>query len=515
MEEKYISEAKSTATVGREVAEKLTDRELEYVRVADRNLVAEIDAIALMDSSRFDILAKYIYAKFYKLNVASDWGLRLYSEHLRLLNGYHEPDGSGKCGESAFVAEFHNVLASIKERGFDRDTSIVPIVNGEDVVDGGHRLAACAVYNSPVSVLFAEAIAQKDYQYIPPNYFYFKERALSQDFSDAMALEYCRLKPNLHLLLLWPNVRGKDGEIERILQNYGRIFYQKDIFLFNRGPANLLQEIEFSETGTPISDRTRFQEKAHTCFNPPGITRAYGFEPDRPQDLLAVKTQISALFSEPDRSFYINENPATTLHLAELLFNDNSIDFLNTAFLENSPCFSELLIYYKKWLQEGNIDPECTCIADRAVLAAYGIEKCDRLEFLHHGYDELTDTDGEFQSHNAKVHFYDISKDDLIFNPQHYFYYRGLKFTSLTAFQRLKEARRNPTDLEEMDRLNLFLASPTVTGRKLSSYGKLVLSYWGIYLVRKKGSIYCNKFISAIGRRFHKLTEFLSRSQGD
>lgn len=515
MYEKYLSKAKSTATMGREVAEKLTDREREYVAIAERNLVAEIDAIDIINSYRFDMMAKYIYAKFYKLRLESDWGFQLYIRHLWAINGYYELDGSGKRGKAAFIDAFNQLLDSVKESGFDASKSIVPLVKGKYLVDGGHRVAACAVYHRPLSILFAEPL-DRNYKYIPTDYIFFKERQLPQQFSDAMALEYCRNEDNLYFSILWPSTVGKHPQVERIFQKYGRIAYQKDVFLFNKGPVNLLIQIESGEICTNSGiDPMNLQEKVNVCFKPTGITRVYVFEPDRQEDVVAATTEISALFTDPQHSFYINDNPDTMVHLAELLFNDNSIHFLNYALLDNNSCFSQLLIYYQKWLKERHLDPESVCIADKAVLAAYGIQDCDRLQVLHRGNNEIPDINCEFQSHNAQVHYYGISKDDLIFNPQHFFYYRGLKFTSLKAVKLLKEARLTTQEKADLNRINIFFANPKIRIKKIVFYSQFWLSYWGFYLVQTKVVIFLKKVGRALGRRIPKMLAKLGIVRSD
>jgi hypothetical protein len=60
--------------------------------------VYEIHPLKIIDQSRFDIMAKYIYAWFIKKNIKSDFGYRLYEDHIWIFNRYDEDDGAGKKG---------------------------------------------------------------------------------------------------------------------------------------------------------------------------------------------------------------------------------------------------------------------------------------------------------------------------------------------------------------------------------------------------------------------------------
>ena len=44
----------------------------------------------LFTAKRFDLPMKYIYANYRERNINSDFGLRLYEEHLRAWNGFKE-----------------------------------------------------------------------------------------------------------------------------------------------------------------------------------------------------------------------------------------------------------------------------------------------------------------------------------------------------------------------------------------------------------------------------------------
>lgn len=490
MKRSYSFSPKSQTIVGPEVTQKLTPMALEHTQINDKNIVAILDPKALINAWRFDGMAKYLYAKYREFGIESDWALRLYCDNVRALNGYQEPDGSGKEGKAAFVEAFNRVLDSIKESGFDTINFLVPMVN-DFLVDGGHRTVACILYDCDIAALLTTEIDNNNPP-LPADYRYFEERAFNRRFSDAMTLEYCRLKPITCLIIIEPSSLGKSQEVEEILNTQGRIYYEKDVFLWKSGMAHLNPHLALIN-GT--------QEKQPP---PSGITRVYVFESETLEEAIAAKEKLNALWGDKTESVYLTQTHNQTLELAELLLNENSIRFLNTTQLNLSSRFHEQLSQYRQGLEENQIDSEWVCLSDRAVLAAYGIRDCDRLDVLHKGFDQITQLTIA-SSHNSQLPANGLQKDDIIFNPEHYFYYAGLKFASLDTVIALKQARKTPQDLEDLQAISTFLNAQKSRRSQLAYTVQLAFSPWGIYWLKKQGNIFFKRLGRALLRRAQTL----------
>ena len=83
-------------------------------------------AIEFLLPNRLDILAKYIYVKFHVLKLNSDFGKRIYLNHIKLINEFFENDGSKKIGADAFLDSFNNLINLTKKDNFIENT-ILPI----------------------------------------------------------------------------------------------------------------------------------------------------------------------------------------------------------------------------------------------------------------------------------------------------------------------------------------------------------------------------------------------------
>ena len=265
-----LPHTESTIVSGGDASKRLNPHLLSLVRIPDQLQQITVDPrTLLLNPRRFDLIPKYIYARHRTMGVQSDWATRLYDEHLRAFNDYNEGDRSGKIGKQAFFDAFHEILGSIEERGFVADESLVPVSPSGTVIDGAHRVAACAVAGRPVSCVVLDLDPCYDYKF-------FAQRDLSQQWCDAIALEYCMLNEKAHIVIVYPSAVGKDQEVERFLEEAGTIFYRKDISFNHLGSVNLVRQI-YSDEEWLGSWENRFsgaRAKALTCFlTKPGSRR--------------------------------------------------------------------------------------------------------------------------------------------------------------------------------------------------------------------------------------------------
>jgi len=416
----------------------------------------------LLNPHRFDLVAKYIYARHRELKIDSSWALQLYLEHLKVFNGFSEPDGSGKTGAEAFLRKFHETLDSIYKTGFDVETSLIPIGRDSIILDGSHRVAACLLYNRQIVGLVCDVPAfVYDYQFFK-NYTKHVKSGLSDIWLDAMALEYCRLKKNTYIVSVFPSAVGKEDCIQKILRENGEIFYRKVIDLKGQGPILLMRQMYRNENwlGSWNSNFRGAVQKARLCFRQPGPVRVYGFESDRLQAVNEAKTRIREIFKIDKHSVHINDTHEETLRLARIFFNANSIHFLNHAKPKRFTRFDSLLKYYSNWLQYQQTDPEYYCIDGSAVMAAYGIRDAKDLDFLHFGHDDVTTEHGLVSCHNKEICHYTISRDDIIFNPNNHFYFDGVKFAALHVIGSMKQKRAEDKDKRDIASMGGLLKRP-------------------------------------------------------
>lgn len=413
--------------------------------------VISVPAIELLTPNRFDVLAKYIYVKFRNLKIDSRFGEHIYLNHIRVFNSFVENDGSKKVGKKAFLESFNNLIESVDKNGFMEET-IIPVCSNNTIVDGAHRLATAIYYNKSISCV---NINNTSHNF---DYSFFKQQGLDVVFLDVMASEYVRLKNNVYMLLLWPAANGNSAEFLNILNNYGSIVYQKDVYLTKEGRVKLVRQVYKNESWVG-SNRDNFvgaRNKAKWCFgNSKKALKVFLFESTK--DLIKMKEEIRGLFNIEKHAVHINDTKEETLELTGLLFNENSINWLNHSALRAFSWHDRLLSHYCNWIRDLNINNEYFCIDGSSVLAAYGIREARDLDFFYFGDNNISTGFKEIGCHNNEIEHYTISRDDIVFNPTNHFVLNNLKFVSIELIREMKLSRNESKDVKDVELIRQLL----------------------------------------------------------
>jgi hypothetical protein len=421
--------------------------------------------IDLVSPLRIDIMAKFIYAQCREWGVKSDWPLDVYSAHIKVWGNYIEFDKK-KSGLDSYLNSFHEILDTVKISGFDPNKPLVP-VGTNCIYNGAHRVAACLLYNKDV---YCELVDKKGI-YATAEYFKNRKKyvstGLQEKYLDAMALKYCELKKDSFIAIIFPCVDINWNVLKKIFEEYGTIVYTKKVTLFNRGPLNIIRlEYEGEKwLGTKANNFSGTHKQISGCFPSYTPKKRYAitvvlFYCDSVEKTHECKQKIRALFNKGKFPIHINDTYEEALRLAQTLFNQNSVHFLNYSHLEEDSNLDYYIPIFKKFLKDNNLITDFFCIDGSAVLAAYGIRDCRDLDFLHHNYDFLVGHcagDDNIRSHNKELKYYLEKKDNLVFNPKNYFYYKGLKFVSLNVLRDMKKRRNEEKDIRDEALISSFL----------------------------------------------------------
>lgn len=415
--------------------------------------------LSLITSRRFDAMAHYIYAKHWSLNIKSNWATELYEATLRVVNGHYEQYPK-KLDFQDYLTAFHTVLQAMKSGTFNWHASPVTADLFDDLGNGAHRVAAALVYGSPVHcVKYADFRAMDLSACALRNREKFVPGGLAEKYLDAMALEYCKLKPNCYIAVIFPAAQGREEDIYKLLGAYCTIVYKKDVLLSKNGPFNFVRQAYEGAhwLGNWSNGFAGVKTKARGCF-PDGYTtkktvRVYLLECESLKKLTECKNEIRKLFDVGNHSIHTTDDHNDSIRIARLLFCNNSIHHLNNAAPKQLKKFDEYLEKYKVYLQKFKVDDECFCVDGSAVMSAYGLRDCADLDYLHFGYDTIF-FDSMISSHNSSLGHHVLSKDDIIFNPTNYFYYNNVKFASLGVVKAMKEKRNEKKDIVDVALIN-------------------------------------------------------------
>jgi hypothetical protein len=421
-----------------------------------------VDPLVLLSPHRFSVMAKYIFAKHMDLEIQSTWGYNLYYRHLLVWNNLKEQTNAhtlpSKEGIDQFVGAFCNTLQSIKRKGFDPAQSKIWYGYDERYgglshyrpVDGEHRIASCLLFNKPVAIKKIEKI-NRSFSYSSR---FFKNRKLDAKYLDAMATEYATLKNNTYMVFVFPQSYAHLKKIELLLEHYGATVYDKNIPLTDKGKFNLIRMLYGNETwiGNWNNKFSGIQNKMKCVFPPeaPHRVTVYLWECASSSIAKECKQKIRDLVRIGHHSVHINDNHEETIMYAQMMFNNNSVNWLNKAQLKLCEKFELFFNQYKDWLTQKNYAIDHFCIDGSAVLSVYGLRDCNDIDFLHYGNSIIHSGNNNLSDHEGELKYHCTNKDNIIFNPENFFYYKTIKFVSPDILKKMKLKRNEDKDIQDI-----------------------------------------------------------------
>lgn len=431
----------------------------------DYHQVSVVSSKELLSPKRFDILIKYIYAWHKKNNVEVEYATEIYKHHIGVWNNFVEPDGSKKCFED-YLNNF-NIIINNK---FDSNCSLIPVSKEGVIIDGSHRTTSCILNQENPSIIVLD-IPSPNYDYK-----YFRKLGTNEKVMDYAALKYTELDERLYLLFLFPVARNKDSEVEDIIQSIGEIAYSKELKLNENGILNLVIQSYRDEKwiGSQQDNYNGAKKNANLKYKENELIQTYLIKVNSYEDTLKIKKQIRSLFEYGNNSVHITDTHEETLRLAQQIYNENSINCLNFSKHCNNQNFLELFKNYKnKYLKLEYTEQKKFCIDSSSVLSVFGIRDCRDIDFL--AKDENKSyllKDKGIDCHNQELKYYPLNLDEMIFNPNNYFYYDGVKFLNLQNVRNMKSIRGEEKDLKDIELINNSVARNLISELWYSQNGE-------------------------------------------
>ena len=417
----------------------------------------DIPSSNLISHTRFDVIIKFLFAKSILKGYKTSFYRDMYKEHLRVWNNFKEYNNKTKNTYEAFEKYFLNLIKDIGQSGFNKEISTIPVVDKKYILNGSHRLAAALSHNKDVWCY--DGVNGRDGQ-LNCDYNFFKQLSLNEEYMDQTAIEYCKLKPNTYVVCLFPIVNNKLSEVYDILRSNGDVFYSKQITLNATGAFNLMRELYLGEkwAGNWKNNYAGFKHKANLCFSDYSPVTVALISLDNGDIAKKVKQKVRNLFNIGNHSAHINDTHKQSVRISKTIFNKNSIHYLNTAKPANYKTFNTCMNEFYNEINIRGLDVDDYCVGGSAPLTAYGLRECKDLDYLHFDQSLIKGTQDLIHSHNEYgVGRYHLDREDIIYNPENYFYHRGVKFASLHVIRKLKEQRNEPKDVVDVDLIDSVL----------------------------------------------------------
>ena len=413
--------------------------------------------------NRFDLIAKYLYIKYYNKEYKSKFYLDLYKNHIEVFNKSWEYPGTKKNIED-FLNSFDKLIKSLRDNGYNKDFPIIIGKNGV-IINGVHRLMICKYYNIKPIIQLSDKNGCETYHYdffLNRNNYWRRDNEIYQNldriYTDTMALEYVKIKNNIRSIVFYPIIYNKIGvngkQINSLISNYGYLYYKKTIKLSKNGFRNLLKEMYRGEgwIGGLFPNNYHCREKLDVCYHDSPV-EFYLVEFKDIGNIVEFKSKLRDIFKIGKHSVHIPDNQIDTFRISSSLLNNNSIHFLNNSNINSvSPRFTSLIQYFNK-LKQSNVD---FCITSSIILEMYSLRDAKDIDYLHR--DNMEININNFGCHKGSwLNYYHIPKEEIIYNPKYHFYFNGFKFASLDVIKQMK-IKRN----EEKDKMDVKLITAKI-----------------------------------------------------
>ncbi|OGB84409.1 hypothetical protein A3F66_06220 [candidate division TM6 bacterium RIFCSPHIGHO2_12_FULL_32_22] len=255
--------------------------------------------------------------------------------------------------------------------------------------------------------------------------------------NDDEALNYVYNQENVFVAVSFPCMKINETGIEDILNHYGQINYKKYVKLTDNGSINFIIECYKYE----MHSKSYLQQIHDEIFSEKNkIIISYVYTCKNLEMVREAKDKIRNIYKKK-WVIHATDNHEQSIELARCLFLKNTLHFINNRDMENSinfPNFNKLLSLYKLGIKHNT---ESFVIDGSAVLSAYGIRDCHDIDYLTTVNPGFNGNCSYISDHLSELKFHKKELDDLIFNPDNFFYLDGIKFLTLQQISVMKKNR--------------------------------------------------------------------------
>jgi len=286
--------------------------------------ILSLPAVCFLTWNRFDLGFKLLYLDLKEKNSA--YARQVYENDIRsqTLGSFEEYGSEAKNSFEKYLKEFEETYQSIKRRGFDAQSRLIPLSDVGTIINGAHRIAAAIHTGRNVSCIRTEQpIMSCDYQY-------FFHRNVPASVLDSVANKFIEYAEGVYIAFLWPS--GK-GNLKVTESEFSNVIYKKQISLRATGGFNLIVELykHMDWIGSADSGYPGAKQKLIECF--PGLdpVTVIAFQADSIEDIKQIKDRIRQINDIGFSSVHITDTKEEAVRISKLLFNENGIHFLNHA----------------------------------------------------------------------------------------------------------------------------------------------------------------------------------------
>ena len=397
-------------------------------------------------SNRLDLATKIAFLDSLKGPVAT-FPRQLYDRHIAAfsLGEMAEPGDPSKQGPEAFRAAFVRLHDSMAGKGFDPNLSLIPLARDGTILNGAHRVA-CALH---LGIPLIGVETGLDPFLYDGNYFH--GRGMLGEDLDAMALAHVAKAPDTALALFWPAAPKQLDKAEALL---GQAVYLRQVRLSMRGAHNLLSEVYTGEPWIGPAEKgfPGIATKLERAFSSERPLRVMVLHMPGSIDRVALEAQVRGLWRLAEHSVHITDTWDEAIRISRLLFNRQSLHFLDHAAPYRFPELARDVEKFRARVTQEGGDPTQTVLGPEMVMGAYGLRQPHTVDVLSGDPVPLSGPHDRRASPQTAPALGDILSD-----PELHFHFWNQRFLSLPVVARAKAQSDMAQDKADMAQITPLL----------------------------------------------------------
>jgi len=450
-----------------------------------------LEANKLLTSARLDLGFKLLYLEMIEKDVK--FAKEIYKLNISVcgFGKFIEVGKENKNNFDDFIHEFKKTFEDIKINGFDSKKTLIPLSKNHSIANGAHRIASSIYCNKIVECIETEVDNHiQDYKF-------FYNRNISSDILDTVVTTFIKYSSNMHIAFLWPIGKKENIQIKDIMPN---IVYKKKIKLNHNGAHNLLSQIYYGEEwlGNIENNFKGVNGKLIECFKTFDSFDVVAFQANSLNEVLKIKENIREIFNVGKHSIHITDTKEEAIRTAQVVFNDNSLHFLNYAKPNTYISTHKKIDIFKQFIKENNLDSKDLLIDSSFILSCYGLREAKDTDFFCNDNSKIINKFEDINIHDEELKYYTENKNELIYNPKNYFYFNDIKFISFDNLYKMKTIRNEDKDKNDCKMMEALIENneikefinrlkQNILYFKIKARAKLMnmLKYVGLYNVIK------------------------------
>ena len=413
--------------------------------------VEYVDALQFLTSNRIDLVPKIYYIECREKKSGFNFAKELYCEHIKsITNGQlTEVWDSEKSGLEAYLKRFDELIDDIKENGFDEKKSVVPVGQDNGIIDGAHRTAIAIYFGLKLPIFRLNVNSWKN------NYksFMCEDRVkIPEKYMDFIAYQYMKYKSPCYMAIIWPiSFNHPNYSIAiKLLNEYCNVVYSKRVLFNYNGLMQLAMHnyldsdwaggFEKNFCGIPGVTNERYAKSSDTT-----VLLLDGGSLEKIQELKKI---IRIVLGEGFCRIHISDTHDEAIRMGKMLFNENSIHFLNHSYMLRYPEFISEFLKFREVVLEHKLQ-EDVCIDTGGVMAAYGLRKSDDIDYLSVDDFVIPGYDGHNQTYYQACGS-ELLIDDIVYGWFNHFYCFDIMFSAIDVVRKFKKTRAEEKDYRDI-----------------------------------------------------------------